>query len=197
MSSRSAQPRAPEWLNSDLAKILSHPLRVKILGELNLRAISPNEFRLKYELPLSNVSYHFRELEKAGCIEVVRERQVRGSVEHFFAARRRVLFDAAAWEDLPDALRRGVSGRVLNSILTAASAALAGNTFDRRPDRHLTWDQEDLDEQGWEELQGILLEAYDRACQARDDARERIADGAEPSVRTTWALLGFESPPLD
>ncbi len=186
-----------DWISADLAKVLSHPLRIKILGEVNLNVISPNEFRLKYDLPLSNVSYHFRELEKAGCLEIVSERKVRGSMEHFYAASRRALFDGATWERLPKSVKEGLSGRVLTSLYEVISQSLKKQTFDSRKDRHLTWDQQDLDEQGWQELQAVLMEALEKSSQARDDARQRIADGAKPTVRATWALLGFESPPLE
>lgn len=186
-----------DWISADVAKVLSHPLRIKILGEVNLNVISPNEFRLKYDLPLSNVSYHFRELEKAGCLEVVSERKVRGSMEHFYAANRRALFDEETWERFPKTVKAGLSGRVLTSLFNVISQSLAKETFDSRKDRHLTWDQEDLDEQGWEKLQAILMEALEKSSQARDEARQRIADGAEPTIRATWAIMGFESPPLE
>jgi hypothetical protein len=185
-----------DWISADLAKVLSHPLRIKILGEVNLNVISPNGFRLKYDLPLPKVAYHFRELEKAGCLEVVSERRVRGSMEHFYAATRRALLDEDTWERLPQGVKAGLSARVLASLFGVVSRSLAEQTFDSRKDRHLTWDQQDLDEQGWQELQTVLMEALEKSSQARDEARQRIADGASPTVRATWALMGFESPPL-
>ena len=55
-----------------LARATAHPLRVSILEILGIdggRVLSP---------------YHVTELAKAGLIELVRERQVRGATEHFY-----------------------------------------------------------------------------------------------------------------
>jgi hypothetical protein len=40
--------------------------------------------------PLPNVAYHVRELHKLGALALVRERQVRGAVEHTYTATVRI-----------------------------------------------------------------------------------------------------------
>lgn len=70
-----------------LARATAHPLRISILEILGIdggRTLSPSELCRELQIPLSNTNYHVTELAKAGLIELVRERQVRGATEHFY-----------------------------------------------------------------------------------------------------------------
>jgi DNA-binding transcriptional ArsR family regulator len=70
-----------------LARATAHPLRVSILEILGIdggRVLSPSDLGRELQIPLSNTNYHVTELAKAGLIELVRERQVRGATEHFY-----------------------------------------------------------------------------------------------------------------
>lgn len=84
-----------EWVSEltplDAAKALSHPLRVTILNGLYHREASPAELASEMGKPLPNVAYHVRELHKLGALALVRERQVRGAVEHVYTATVRII----------------------------------------------------------------------------------------------------------
>jgi DNA-binding transcriptional ArsR family regulator len=70
-----------------LARATAHPLRVSILEILGIdggRVLSPNDLSHELQIPLSNTNYHVTELAKAGLIELVRQRPVRGATEHFY-----------------------------------------------------------------------------------------------------------------
>jgi predicted ArsR family transcriptional regulator len=72
-----------------LARANTHPLRVSILEVLNLdggRTLSPKDLSHELQSPLSTVNYHVTELAKVGLVEIVREQQVRGAIEHFYRA---------------------------------------------------------------------------------------------------------------
>src|SRR6478735_215578 len=74
-----------EW--ERLARATAHPLRVSILEILGLdggRVLSPSDLCQELQIPLSNTNYHVTELAKAGLIELVHQRQVRGATEHFY-----------------------------------------------------------------------------------------------------------------
>jgi DNA-binding transcriptional ArsR family regulator len=74
-----------EW--ERLARATAHPLRISILELLGLdggRTLSPSDLCQELQIPLSNTNYHVTELAKAGLIELVRQRQVRGATEHFY-----------------------------------------------------------------------------------------------------------------
>ena len=64
----------------------THPLRRTLLS-LCLEAeepLSPKALSRLADYPLSNVSYHVRVLAECGALEIVAERPVRGSTEHFY-----------------------------------------------------------------------------------------------------------------
>lgn len=70
-----------------LARATAHPLRVAVLEILGIdggRVLSPSDLSQELQIPLSNTNYHVTELAKAGLIELVRTRQVRGATEHFY-----------------------------------------------------------------------------------------------------------------
>ena len=70
-----------------LARATAHSLRISILEILGIdggRVLSPSDLSRELQIPLSNTNYHVTELAKAGLIELVRERQVRGATEHFY-----------------------------------------------------------------------------------------------------------------
>lgn len=46
--------------------------------------ISPSEMAPKLEDSVSNVSYHFRMLERSPAVALVEETQVRGATQHFY-----------------------------------------------------------------------------------------------------------------
>lgn len=80
------RPSLPvDW--EHLARATAHPLRVSILEILGLdggRTLSPSDLSQELQIPLSNTNYHVTELAKAGLIELVSQRQVRGATEHFY-----------------------------------------------------------------------------------------------------------------
>ncbi|MEX2447292.1 MAG: helix-turn-helix domain-containing protein [Solirubrobacterales bacterium] len=70
-----------------LARANTHPLRVSILEVLSIdggRILSPKDLSLELRAPLSTVNYHVVELRHADLLEIVREKQVRGAIEHFY-----------------------------------------------------------------------------------------------------------------
>ena len=70
-----------------LARATAHPLRISVLEILGLdggRILSPSDLSQELQIPLSNTNYHVTELAKAGLIELVGQRQVRGATEHFY-----------------------------------------------------------------------------------------------------------------
>lgn len=71
-----------------LSRAYVHPLRISILEVLALdegRTLSPSELSQELQVSIKSVGYHVLELVKAGLLELVDERPVRGAVEHFYA----------------------------------------------------------------------------------------------------------------
>jgi DNA-binding transcriptional ArsR family regulator len=68
----------------NLLVALKHPLRREILKTMAAGETSPRDLAKTLDRPLSNVSYHVRVLLDCGVLELVRTRQVRGSMQHFY-----------------------------------------------------------------------------------------------------------------
>jgi DNA-binding transcriptional ArsR family regulator len=68
-------------------KALSHRLRRRIMDaflEHESKELSPKDLANRFRLPLSNVGYHVRVLERCNAITLVRTEPMRGSVKHFY-----------------------------------------------------------------------------------------------------------------
>jgi len=64
---------------------LNHPLRRQVLRVVKENGTaSATELCQRFDLPLSNVSYHVKVLVDLGVLELVRTRKVRGARERFY-----------------------------------------------------------------------------------------------------------------
>ena len=69
-----------------LVKALAHPIRLRIMELLDGQTKTPKQLAADLDLPLENGSYHVRTLKQFGFIKLEETRQVRGAVEHHYAA---------------------------------------------------------------------------------------------------------------
>lgn len=191
-----SRTRRRKSVDETLVKVVAHPLRVQALSILSERPASPKELAAELGSPVGNVSYHVRELEDVGLIELVDEKKRRGAVEHFYRAIARPLLSAEEWERMSPDERQGYSTWSIQLLLVDASQALAAGTFDARDDRHLSRTPLLVDEEGWRELVEIQADAL-RAMlevEAASAARLSAAEGEE-GIPTIAAMTCFEMPP--
>jgi hypothetical protein len=182
---------------------LAHPMRVRILEVVNEHPLSPVGFINAGFAPdiedkqraLSLVSYHFRALEKAGCIKIVDTIQRRGATEHIYGGCSRVFLSDKDFDALPDEQRQTLSRASWQGLVARTDGAMRKGTFDARTDRHLTWRAMELDERGWKEITDRLAQCFGDCEQIRKEAEDRLAVSGDKVVPTTMAMLGFESPP--
>lgn len=193
-----------EEAGKTLCQPLSHALRVRILEVANERAISPIQFVNEELQPkgvvfknpqhaMSHVSYHFRELEKAGCLYVVEEIGRRGAIEHVYVGK--VTLSSDEFEQLSKEERSDLSRVGLQGFIARADSSLWTDTFDKRKDRHLTWMPLFLDEQAWTEVTEALDTCFGTVQRIQAEAADRLDEDEEVPVPATVALFGFESPP--
>lgn len=194
MPASSAKNESAGTAGQELVKALSHPTRVRILGVLSHRDISPSDFALESGDLVTNVSYHFRVLVKLGFAEVIETRPVRGSMEHIYCGTRRAQFGDDDWRELPKPLQRVITGTVIHDLVGRMTEAVEAGTFDSRADRHFTWTPVVVDEEGWTELMSILDSAFTEISAVEQRAAERLAGRRKGRIPATVALAGFESP---
>jgi DNA-binding transcriptional ArsR family regulator len=185
------------------SEALRHPLRIRILEIVNERDMSPTQFMRQRLSPdvevsaksLSQLSYHFRALVKAGCIEVVDRVPRRGATEHVYRGKARAYFTDEEWEALTPRERCLISRTMYQGLAARVEGAMMAHTFDSRTDRHLSWIAMEVDERGWTELMGMLASTFGSMEEIRHDARDRLAASGDKAVPVTVGMLGFESPP--
>jgi DNA-binding transcriptional ArsR family regulator len=193
-----AQTRTtPEGITQQLAKALAHPLRVRILTELNRGISSPNQLAQELDEPLGNVSYHVKTLLEYDCVELVKTEPRRGAVEHFYRATERAFFSDADWAKIPASARKGIDGVILEAIGKDASAAMLEGTIDSRTDTHISRTPLVLDDAGWKDLSKLLKGTLEQAMKIGEESAGRLADEGADGIPTSLSLLHFEIPPKE
>lgn len=191
-----SKTRQRKGVDETLVKVVAHPLRVQALSVLTERPASPKELAAELGAPVGNVSYHVRELEDVGLIELVDEKKRRGAVEHFYRAIPRPMLSTDEWQKLSIDDRQGFSAWIIQLLLADASQALAAGTFDARSDRYLSRTPLLVDAEGWRELVEIHATALKATLEVGAASAERLTKADdEEGIPTIAALTFFEMPP--
>jgi DNA-binding transcriptional ArsR family regulator len=168
-----------------LIKALGHPLRQRILHELNQRTASPTELAEALGEPLGNVSYHVKILAECDAIELVTTSPVRGAIEHFYRAVALPRLDEVQWTQLPASARRALSNQTLSQIWEHVLEANKDGGFDDVR-AHVVWVQLELDDEGFSQMVSALEELTDRALAIQAKARQRLAK-LDPKERKAYS----------
>lgn len=168
-----------------LVKALGHPLRVSILTALAERTMSPSELADELEVPLPNLSYHFRQLVDLDLLELKSTRQRRGAIEHYYRTKPGIGIAERAWGDLPPQIQRGFAGQALKKIIQGAAEAYGSGDL---PDEGVRSWEIDLDARGWLAVERAADRFEKEVAKALADSRGR-GDGARP---TKIALLAWQ-----
>jgi DNA-binding transcriptional ArsR family regulator len=181
--------------DSRLVKAIAHPLRLQILTTLNERVASPSEIATELGTPLSNTSYHVRQLANLGFVELVDRAARRGAIEHYYTASVRPTITDDAWAKVPEILKRAMVASGLEQGVAQMAAAAEAGGFDRE-DVHYSRTAGRLDREAWAavsaELAGVL-ERLDRIV-AESEARLDADPDAESDDATVMMVL-FAGPP--
>lgn len=184
----------PEAIDQRLVHALAHPLRVKILEILSDQVASPNLLAGQLESGLSDVAYHTRALDRYGCLELVDTAQRRGATEHFYKATPNAFVGNPHWRKVPRSLRGGVSAATLQTFVDKAIAALEAGTLDGRDETVFRWMPVFVDQQGWEEVVGIMEEATNQVLAAHLRSQDRLNEtGGRGAISTVVGQAAFET----
>ncbi|HEU5143414.1 MAG TPA: hypothetical protein VFU04_09685 [Solirubrobacterales bacterium] len=186
--------KGAEILDPRLAKALANSLRVEILAVLSHRRISPVGYVREFGGKLPSVAYHFKVLEAYDCIELAETLKRRGALEHVYRCSKRPLLGDGDWKLLPLAVRGGISGAILQTLIERSRRAIEEGTFDAREDRHFTWTPLQVDERGWKEATRLLASTLAKLDKIEARSSERLSRSGKEPVPTTVALACFESP---
>lgn len=189
------QTKRRHWSSEvDFIAALNHPLRVRMLPILRDREASPSELAKELGEELGVVNYHARKLEKLGMVEIVRERPVRGSTEHFYKATTRPWWTTEEWARVDPKLKPVATASALDWLMRDAAAALRAGTFDSRNERHLSRTPILLDEQGWRAVSTLLDDLLDALFAEQARATARMAESGEDAIPAVVGMMSFEMP---
>jgi DNA-binding transcriptional ArsR family regulator len=184
-------PSKEPAIDQRIMKALSHPLRVRMLTLLNQKVSSPSELAEELDEPLGNVSYHMRFLADLKMVKLVRTEPRRGAVEHYYEALEPPLISDDDWAQLPVALRRSLSDSTLSDIARDLKGAAEEGGFDRE-NIHVSRVALMLDQQGWDELSGVLSEVLQRARSIQEQSNKRRKRSENGVIATALVLMQFE-----
>ena len=170
-------------------------LRTHILFLLSERIASRPEICKELGASFNKVRHEMEVLKKTDppLIELVHEKPVRGTVEKFYRATTMAFIDPSEWPGVPDAVKPGMRGSLLDILVDDAVAAVKDGTFDSLPGAHMSWTPMILDQQGWSDLTAILLRALEEAIEVREDSEKRLLAADAKGTSCTLSILGYPS----
>jgi len=173
-----------------LAKLLSHPLRVKTLIALTERKASCAELAKDFNVDPGTLAWHMEQLKDAKAIRLIESKPAKGSTEHFYRAITRAEVTNGENSDLSDAERLDFSKIIVQLGMADASLSIEAETFAQRSDHSVIRFPTNVDEQGWKDLNEAAGEFLDRAYSIEAESAGR--GGGDIPVRVV--ALVFEMP---
>ena len=180
-------------LDQQMVRALANPLRVEILRQLEEGPSGPKRLADRMGEKLGIVSYHMKVLLDFDCIELVETIPRRGAIEHIYSLKPNGALGSRTWKAVPPALRTRYAGTALAEFTTRAVKALEAGTAESREGSGVTWLPLNVDEQGWEELRGVLGNVEKRFRAVADKSAERM-EGPRDGLPVIVAVAAFENP---
>lgn len=181
--------------DAQFVKAIAHPLRLQILTALADRVASPSEIAAELGTPLSNTSYHVRQLAKLGFVSLVDRAARRGAIEHYYTATVRPTITDEAWAKVPEILKRAMVASGLEQGFAQLVAAAEAGGFDRE-DAHYSRTAGRLDHEAWTAVAAELSAILRKLDRIIAESEARLADNpdAEADDATVLMML-FSSAP--
>ena len=178
-----------------VVKAIAHPIRLRILAELESGMKSPTEVAAKLDASVGTVAYHFRQLASLGLIKLAKRTPRRGAVEHHYRLERRPQVSDEAWAAAPSFVKEAFLRAMLGQVSEQVNAAAAGGGFDRS-DALGTRVPLTLDDEGFAEAAKELDAVVERLQEIERESRKRLKKADhDGEIDTRAVLMLFESRP--
>jgi AcrR family transcriptional regulator len=158
--------------------------------------VSAEEISRQSEISEDAAAHYLEELETAGLIGVIDEREINGQVKRFYGTDLRRLA-GNDWGSMEPPERRRISEQVGHLIKGEWDEAVELGSFDGRLDRHMSRLPLLVDEQGWRELLEVSDRALDASAEVRRQSAERLEKSKEKGLDGRMVQLLFEMPKRD
>jgi DNA-binding transcriptional ArsR family regulator len=172
---------------------MADPVRAEIHVILTERAASVSGLSRDLGLDYEEVRHDFKRLKEVGLIEPVGERRVRGTTEVFYRAVKRACIDDVEWPAVPEGLKGGLRGSLLDSIANDAIDAIEAEIYDSLEGAHMSRTPGLVDDRGWDELREWLRRTLEGVIEIFDNNRDRLAAANAIGTAVTVSILGYPS----
>lgn len=171
-------------------------LRAHILIYLNERIASRPEICKALGASFNKVRHEMEVLKKTDppLIELVYEKPVRGTVEKFYRATAMAYVDPSEWPGVPNGVKVGMRGSLLDILVDDAVAAVTAGTYDQMdPSGHMSWTPMILDDKGQAEVFAVLFAALERVVEIKEESAERLLAKNASGRSCSVSILAYGS----
>jgi hypothetical protein len=177
-------------MRSGLSRMLTHPVRHRLLFEYQGEPTCPSDVARRMNAPLNVVSYHTAVLVRYGLLELVGTAQRRGGTAHFYRSTTGQSLEGDEWDSTPLSLRRALMRGLLAATTDRARRALLDGGFDG-VHAHLSRIPLLLDDAGVVDVATILRRGVDEII-----AVQEACDRRRPEALRSYevVLMGSEGP---
>ena len=189
---RPVQP--PMLTNPQLVTAMGHPTRAHAVTVLNERVACAAEIGRELGRPARHVSYHLKQLEKLGVIELVRVAETAGgrTTGRYYRALVRSWYDPESWKQISREHQPGITADILASCNADMAAAVRAGTI-HEVDNHISRTPLILERDGYRELVGRLDDLLAEVIEAQQRSAARMTREGE-TVLTKVHVIQFPSP---
>jgi hypothetical protein len=180
----------------EMARVMANPVRFQILIDMNTptRRLSAKQWSDEQPEPLTNAGYHFRVLEEAGCIKLHKTIKRRGAEERIYEPVKRAMAWHEEWANLGPVIRQLVASSAFGPLVLKVGNSIDGGTFDARPESHLSWDTQYVDQEGWETIAVMFQRHLEEVLAECQRIKERLkADPGLERFLVTYMMATFET----
>jgi DNA-binding transcriptional ArsR family regulator len=180
--------------NQQLVAAMAHPTRAHAVTVLNERVACAAEIGRELDRPARHVSYHLKQLEKLGVVELVKVEQTAGgrTTGRYYRALVRSWYDPESWKQVDRKHQAGITADILAACNADMVAAVRSGTI-HRTDNHISRTPLLLEAGGYREL----VDRLDALLPEVIEIQQRSAAEMTREDETVLAkvhLIQFQSP---
>lgn len=191
LANRDEETGSEKWIQ----RFGADPARISALTLLNERSAGAGEVAHGLGLSREEATQHLERMHDLGLIEVVGETRYSGKVEPCYRATEWVRWsdEETASFSLPE--RQRLLAWIVSTVRADVDEALVSGNFAARENAHASRIVLQVDEQGWDELVRIHVDALDAILDIQATSAERLDEAKATGISALSAVFCTELPP--
>lgn len=180
--------------NQQLVAAMAHPTRAHAVTVLNERVASAAEIGRELDKPARHVSYHLKQLEKLGVVELVKVEETAGgrTTGKYYRALVRSWYDPESWKQVDRQHQAGITADILAACNADMAAAVRSGSI-HLTDNHISRTPLLLEAGGYRELVDRLDALLPEVIEIQQRSAAQMTREDE-TVLAKVHLIQFQSP---